>query len=434
MKKSWQKQFIMVKKVAFKTLGCRLNQYETDALATDFHKAGYTLVPFSEKADAYIINTCTVTNTSDHKSKNSISQAVRRNEGSVVVVTGCLANNQKEWLEQRENITYVVENDRKSSVFSLVDAHFNGELLHPSDLKQSLFDFTLAEKGFHTRSMIKIQDGCNNFCTFCIVPKVRGRASSRPVEDILQNIRQVVDLGYKEIVLTGVNISRYNYQGTDFESLTEKILELEGDFRLRISSIEPEGFGDKFVKLFAHPKMCPHLHLCLQSGSDRILMQMRRQYNLPQYLRLIGAFKKHYPDFNFTTDIIVGFPGETDEDFNQTCKVVKEIGFSHVHTFKYSVRKGTRAERMPDHLPEKTKSERSEIIRMISEENKIKYRRSLIGKKQTVLIEKVQKGVAKGYGEHYVPVRVEGEVPENTFKTVTITGLSDESEPQLIGQ
>ncbi|MFO7657172.1 MAG: tRNA (N(6)-L-threonylcarbamoyladenosine(37)-C(2))-methylthiotransferase MtaB [Bacteroidales bacterium] len=424
----------MVKKVAFKTLGCRLNQYETDALATDFYNAGYKIVPFAENADAYIINTCTVTNNSDHKSKNTIYQAVKKNEGSVVVVTGCMANNQKEWLEQRGGITYVVENDRKSSVFSLVDAHFKGELLHPSDLKQSLFDFTVAEKGFHTRSMIKIQDGCNNFCTFCIVPKVRGRAISRPVEDVLQNIRQVVNLGFKEVVLTGVNISRYDYQDMDFESLVEKILDLEGDFRLRISSIEPEGFGDKFVKLFAHPKMCPHLHLCLQSGSDRILMQMRRQYNLHQYLQLTDSFRSCYPDFNFTTDIIVGFPGETEEDFSQTCKVVKDIAFSHVHTFRYSVRKGTRAERIPGHLPEKVKHERSALIRNIADDNKLRYRQSLIGKKQTVLVEKVQKGIAKGYGEHYVPVKIEGEVPENTFKTVTITGLSNESDPHLTGQ
>ncbi|MBN2612710.1 MAG: tRNA (N(6)-L-threonylcarbamoyladenosine(37)-C(2))-methylthiotransferase MtaB [Bacteroidales bacterium] len=424
----------MVKKVAFKTLGCRLNQFETDALATDFYNAGYKIVPFTEKADAYIINTCTVTNTSDHKSKYTISQAIRRNAGSVVVVTGCMVNNQKELLEQRGDITYVVENNRKSSLFSLVDAHFKGEILHPSDLKQSLFDFTVAEKGFHTRSMIKIQDGCNNFCTYCIVPMVRGRASSRPVEDVLQNIRQVVSFGYKEVVLTGVNISRYEYQDTGFEDLIEKILELEGDFRVRISSIEPEGFGDKFIKLFAHPKMCPHLHLCLQSGSDRVLMQMRRQYNLHQYLNLIEGFRSNYPDFNFTTDIIVGFPGETDEDFNQTCKVVKEVGFSHVHTFKYSVRKGTRAERMPGHLPEKIKHERSQIIRDIAEENKLHYRQSLVGKQQTVLIEKVQKGFARGYGEHYVPVKISGEMPKNTFNTVTIKGLSDESDPQLIGQ
>ena len=422
-----------IRKIAFKTLGCRLNQYETDALVTDFHKAGYEIVPFSDLADVYVVNTCTVTNTSDHKSKNIISQAIRKNTGSVVVVTGCMANSQKEWLENKNDITYVVENDRKSSVFTLVDAHFNGEIIHPADLHQNLFDFSVTEKGFHTRSMIKIQDGCNNFCTFCIVPKVRGRATSRPSEDILVNIRQVTELGYKEVVLTGVNISRYNYDGRTFEDLVEKILQLDGEFRLRISSIEPEGFGDKLMDMFAHPRMCPHLHMCLQSGSDKILMQMRRQYNLRQYFGLVDGLKNRYPDFNFTTDIIVGFPGETEDDFQQTCNVAKEIGFSHVHTFKYSVRKGTRAERMPEHIPEKIKQERSGIIRQIADENKLKYRRSFIGKTQTVLIEKYQKGIAKGYGEHYIPVKIESPVPKNSFKTVTIESLVDEKEPVLIG-
>lgn len=422
------------KKIAFKTLGCRLNQYETDALVSDFHKKGYTIVPFTERADVYVINTCTVTNTSDHKSKNTINQAINRKNGSLVVVTGCMAGSQKEWLENREEITYVVENDRKSSVFSLIDAHYCGEILHPSDLKQNLFDFSVAEKSLHTRSMIKIQDGCNNFCTFCIVPKVRGRATSRPVNDILENIKKVIEIGYKEVVLTGVNISRYQYEGVNFEDLVEKILGLNGDFRLRISSIEPEGFGEKFIDMFSHPKMCPHLHLCLQSGSDRILMQMRRQYNIPQYMEIIEKFRNQYPDFNFTTDIIVGFPGETKEEFKETCNIVKKAVFSHVHTFKYSVRNGTRAERMPDHIAEKIKSERSEMIRNIAEENKLQYRQTFIGKKQVVLVEKIQKGIAKGYGEHYVPVEFETKGQKNTFHGVEIQNIENRKEPVLIGR
>lgn len=421
------------KKIAFKTLGCRLNQYETDALATDFHKGGYKIVPFNEKADIYVINTCTVTNTGDHKSKNVINQAVKHGNNSLVIVTGCMVSSQKDWLENNLGITYVVENKSKSSVYSIVDAHYKGEIIHPSGLKQDLFDFSVAEKSFHTRSMIKVQDGCNNFCTFCIVPKVRGRAVSRPVKDIIENIKKVTDLGYKEIVLTGVNISRYNYHELNFEDIVEKILEIEGDFRIRISSIEPEGFGDKFINLFSNPKMCPHLHLCLQSGSDRILLQMRRQYNLNQYLKIVESIKKHYPDFNFTTDIIVGFPGETEDDFNETCEVTKNVGFSHVHTFKYSVRNGTRAERMPDHIHEKIKSERSEVIRKIAEENKKSYRKSFIGKKQTVLVEKIQKGIAKGYGEHYVPVEFKAKAEKNTFHTVEIKELNLEKEPVLSG-
>ena len=198
--------------------------------------------------------------------------------------------------------------------------------------------------------MIKIQDGCDNFCTFCIVPMVRGKAVSRSEKDILENIRQVIDLGYKEIVLTGVNISRYDWEGLNFTGLLENILSLDGKFRVRISSIEPEGFGDHLFDLFMHEKLCPHLHLCLQSGSDRILMQMRRAYTLPSYMEIVEQLRTRHPLFNFTTDIMVGFPGETEQDFEATCNVIREVGFSHVHTFKYSRREGTRAARMEEQV------------------------------------------------------------------------------------
>ncbi len=220
----------MKRKVAFKTLGCRLNQFETDSVLTDFYKTGYEIVGFSEPADVYVVNTCTVTNQGDHKSRTAINQAVRGKEGSLVVVTGCMAESQKQYLESRGDIDYVVDNRGKAGILPLVEAYFNGEVVAPGWLKQDVFGFTVAEKSFHTRSMIKIQDGCDNFCTFCIVPAVRGRAISRPLKDILENIRQVVDLGYKEVVLTGVNISRYDHDGLDFTGLLEKILSLEGQF------------------------------------------------------------------------------------------------------------------------------------------------------------------------------------------------------------
>lgn len=426
----------MKKKIAFKTLGCRLNQYETDALSTDFYRGNYEIVDYSQPADIYVINTCTVTNTSDHKSKFIINQVVKRDRNSLVVVTGCMANSQKEYLESRGDITYVVENDRKSSIFSLVDAHFNGEILHPADLKQDLFNFSVAEKSFHTRSMIKVQDGCNNFCTFCIVPRVRGRATSRPANEILENICQVTEMGYKEVVLTGVNISRYDHTGLNFEGLVGKILGLPGDFRVRISSIEPEGFSDKFIDLFHHPKLCPHLHLCLQSGSDRILMQMRRMYNLSTYMKIVENFLKTFPDFNFTTDIIVGFPGENEADFQETVRIAGDIGFSHIHTFKYSVRQGTRAERMPDQIPEKIKNQRSAVIREISETNKIAYHQKFIGHSQRVLIEKINaKGIAKGYGEHYIPVEFKASGnSKNSFVNVDISESRITPEPVLAGK
>jgi threonylcarbamoyladenosine tRNA methylthiotransferase MtaB len=424
----------MKRKVAFKTLGCRLNQFETDSVLTDFYKTGYEIVGFSEPADVYVVNTCTVTNQGDHKSKTAINQAVRGKEGALVVVTGCMAESQKQYLESRGDIDYVVDNKVKGSILPLLEAHFNGEILTPGALKQDVFGFTVAEKSLHTRSMIKIQDGCDNFCTFCIVPSVRGRAISRSLKDILENIRQVVDLGYKEVVLTGVNISRYDHDGLDFTRLLEKILSLEGNFRVRISSIEPEGFDSPLYDLFSHEKLCPHLHLCLQSGSDRILMQMRRTYRLSSYLGIIEQLRSRHPLFNFTTDIMVGFPGETGEDFEQTCQVIREIGFSHVHTFKYSVRGGTRAERMPDQVTEKIKQQRSQVVRDIALENKLRYRQQFIGRQQTVLVEKVAKnGLAKGYGEHYVPVEFRPLKPGNNyFETVTVKNFDDDHQECIL--
>jgi len=422
------------KKVAFKTLGCRLNQYETDALASQFQKNGYESVSFDKEADVYVINSCTVTHQSDHKSRNFISQANRRNPDSVLVVTGCMANNSKEELEGKPEINYVVENDQKSSVFSLVDAHYKGEIIHPSKLNTDLFSYGSTVKGFHTRSMIKIQDGCDNFCTFCIIPSVRGRAASRPVEDILNNIKSVVENGAKEVVLTGVNIGRYDYEGKNFDDLIEQILELEGDFRLRISSIEPDGFGDKFLSLLNHSKITPHLHLCLQSGSESVLLQMRRMYTAKRFKEIVQKIRAQNPNFNITTDVIIGFPNETEDDFNATCNLIKELKFGHVHTFKYSIRKGTRAERMPNHVDERIKSSRSEVLRGIAEDVKMDYRKLFIGKEQVVLVEKTDENQARGYGENYIPVKFTGKnIEKNQFYRVKITGISDDDDPVLYG-
>ncbi|KPK82119.1 MAG: 2-methylthioadenine synthetase [Bacteroides sp. SM23_62_1] len=425
----------MNKKVAFKTLGCRLNQYETDCLVSEFYHAGYQVVDFRDKADVYIINTCTVTNQSDKKSRNLIHQATRNNDSTIIIVTGCMVDNYKDRLDQIPGNLYYVDNIRKSSVLELVETHFRGEVRNPDLLNPGAFSFTPADTTFHTRSLIKIQDGCDHYCTYCIVPFVRGKAVSRPVQDIITNVHQVIEFGFREIVLTGVNIGRYYAEGTTFEDLVEKILDLPGDFRMRISSIEPEGFGDKLISLFNHPKLMPHLHLCLQSGSESILLKMRRMYSLPDFVNIIDRVKKNYPDFNFTTDIIVGFPGESDEDFNMTCKIVKEIGFSHIHTFKYSRRTGTRADRMPDQIPERIKNERSEIIRRISVENKRAFRRSLVGKEQIVLVEKVRGKTGWGYGELYVPVEFRHpEAKENMLRRVKLTGLGEGDDPVLLGK
>lgn len=425
-----------MKKVTFKTLGCRLNQYETDALVTRFHQAGYEVVDTSVPSDVTVINTCTVTNQSDQKSRNTINQAVRKNPGGLLVVTGCMANNYKDQLEEDQRITYVVDNERKSQIVSLVDAHFKGEIVHPETYPGNVFGFETVDQSLHTRTSIKIQDGCDNFCTYCIVPSVRGRAVSRPLDEILENIRRVTDNGFREIVITGVNIGRYSHGAYNLERAIEKMAELPGDFRIRISSLEPDGFGPDFYKVFQHPKMAPHLHLCIQSGADLILKRMRRMYTVGSFMEILDTFRKNMPDFNFTTDVIVGFPGETEEDFEQTVRVVKEARFSHIHTFRYSRRKGTRADRMQEQVEERIKSGRSEVIRLVSEENRLHYMQQMLGRTERVLIEKVDAGgTARGYGEHYLPVRFSSPVrTKNIFREVRLEKIDPAETPVLAGR
>ncbi|MEX0986083.1 MAG: tRNA (N(6)-L-threonylcarbamoyladenosine(37)-C(2))-methylthiotransferase MtaB [Bacteroidales bacterium] len=423
----------VLKKVSFKTLGCRLNQFETDALVTSFHNAGYQVVDFGDKADVTVINTCTVTNQSDQKSRHTINHAAAQNRESLVVVTGCMADNYKEKLEGQEQITYVVDNDRKSQIVELVDSHFSGELIHPDKLMGNRFGFDTVQKSLHTRTSVKIQDGCDNYCSFCIIPSVRGKAVSRPITDILDNVRRVVDNGFREVVITGVNIGRYRHDGLNFEHVIERVLELPGDFRVRISSLEPDGFSDDFPGLFSHPKLAPHLHLCLQSGSEQVLLKMRRMYSAQYFRETLERFRSAIPDFNFTTDIIVGFPGESDADFQKTVDFISDARFSHIHTFRYSRRKGTRADRMGDQVPGKVMAERSEVIRKISEEKRWEYMRSMIGKRQRVLIEKVNEGnMASGYGEHYLPVEFKvDDTTTNRFVDVVMNDMMAGESPVM---
>lgn len=425
-----------MKKVAFKTLGCRLNLFETDALASEFARRNYEVVEFGRPADVVVINTCTVTNQSDQKSRKVINQAARKNKNALTIITGCMATHYKEKLQQNEKIDYVVDNEHKTSVLSVVEAHFRGEDVNPDNFEKNVFDFDPADETFHTRSFIKIQDGCNNFCTFCIVPKVRGRAVSRPAEDIFENIRKVIGFGYKEIVLTGVNLGRYRYEKYDFEKLVETILAIPGDFRVRISSIEPDGYSENFFRLFENPKLTPHMHICLQSGSEDVLLKMRRMYTASEFEKIATKLRRNYPDFNLTTDIIVGFPGETEADFQKTLDMAQRIGFGHIHTFKYSRRTGTQADRMPDQIPEKIKAVRSEAIRKPASEMKLAYRKSFVGKKQTILVETFdKKGFAKGYGEHYVPIVIEQTgMEKNSFYDVFINGIIPGKEPLLTGE
>jgi threonylcarbamoyladenosine tRNA methylthiotransferase MtaB len=393
-------------KVAFKTLGCRLNQYETDALAAQFKGNGYEVSEQEEGADVVVVNTCTVTNQSNHKSRYVISHAGRVNPNARMVITGCMAESHASQLQKKFPEATVINNKGKSGIFQSVDSLLKTGKADLSDKDFDLFSYQSFTEMFHTRSLVKIQDGCDNFCTFCIIPFVRGRAVSRPVSQVLHNVRDVIAKGAKEIVLTGVNISRYDSDGVVFSGLLEQILHLEGDFRVRISSIEPDRFDDHFFTLIGHPKLAPHLHLCLQSGSERILLQMRRMYTVKDFLSIVERVRAKDPQFNFTTDVIVGFPGETEEEFEETLNVARKVGFGHMHIFKYSVREGTRAQRMPDQIPDKIKTERSQRMHALAEELQSAYRVPFDNTEQRVLIEKWQDGVASGYNDYYVPMEI----------------------------
>ena len=411
-----------MRRVAFKTLGCRLNLYETDALASRFKAAGYEIADSNGAVDVFVVNTCTVTNTSDQKCRQAIHQIRRKHPEALIAVTGCMVNHRKAELLQSGIADYIIDNERKAALFDIIDEHFKTGHSDPEGYDRDHFSYQPAFDTFHTRSLIKIHDGCNNFCSYCIIPMVRGRSTSRPAEDIYNNVREVVGHGFKEVVLTGVNMGRYHYEDTHFEQLVENILEIDGDFRVRVSSIEPDQFSDHFLALFQHEKLAPHMHICLQSGSDDTLKRMNRHYTVGQFRDMCQRIKTYRPDFNLTTDIIVGFPGETEQTFNESCGFAREIGFSHIHTFKYSARTGTKAATMPDQVPEKVKTERSEVMRQISLENKIKYFEIMQGRPQRMLIERIDShGIARGYGENYLPIVASGkDLKRNTFTHIVL--------------
>lgn len=406
-------------KVAFKTLGCRLNQYEMDALATTFSDNGYEVSQNEEGADVIVVNTCTVTNQSNHKSRYVISHASRVNPTAAMVITGCMTESHAEQLKSKFPKAIIINNKAKSGIFHSVDSLMKTGRAELSDKDFDLFSYQSFTEMFHTRSLVKIQDGCDNFCTYCIIPFVRGRAISRPLSQVIKNVQEVVAQGAKEVVLTGVNISRYDSDGVKFSGLLKEILDVEGDFRVRISSIEPDSFDDQFFELIGHPKLAPHLHLCLQSGSNRILLKMRRMYTVSEFLNIVNRVRAKDANFNFTTDIIVGFPGETEEDFQQSMDVAKQVGFGHMHIFKYSVRQGTRAERMPDQLSDSIKTERSKRMHQLAGELQIAYRSKFDHTIQRILVEKWKNGKASGYNDYYVPMEFEtSNQSKNRFEQV----------------
>ena len=432
----------MAPAIAFANLGCRLNIAESDALAARFAAAGYRVVEDSGAADVVVVNTCTVTGQADRKSRNAVYRAARgaaapgspedhdrQPERPLVVATGCYVTAQGGVACDLPGVDYAVDNDRKSGIFDLVAAHLAGEVADPAALPADPFGYRPGAQPLHTRATVKIQDGCDNFCTFCIIPAVRGRAQSRPAGDIVDEARRLLDEGHRELVLTGVNIGRYRWGEWSFSRLLEDLLDLPGDYRVRVSSLEPDPLDDRFVELTGHERLCPHLHLCLQSGSDRVLLRMRREYDVDGYLHLVdrirGAWRRRGVPAHFTTDVMVGFPGETADDFARTVEVCEAVDFGHIHTFRYSPRAGTRAARLPGAVPEPVKAERSAVIRALAAAGRRRLARHLIGHRQRVLVEQVDGALAGGYGESYLRIQfpAAGHTRPGDCCAVTVTGL-----------
>lgn len=427
--------------IAFHTLGCKVNQYESEALQEKFKASGHQIVPETSSADVYVINTCTVTGLADRKSRQFIRRLRKLNPDCILAVIGCYAQLQPDEIAALEGVNIVAGTNEKAGLVEIVEgyAESKGVQIYRKTY-ESLTEFE--EIGMpvsmdsRTRAYIKIQDGCNRFCTYCVVPYARGNIRSRGHDNILNEAERLIQSGYKEIVLTGINTALYGAEtdtlpGQGLESIIAQLDALEGDFRIRLSSLEPTVIDAGMVKrLLKYKKLCPHFHLSLQSGSDEILKAMKRNYTSGDFLEIISVLKKHDPGFAVTTDIIVGFPGETDEQFEDSCNLVRKAGFSKVHVFKYSKRSGTLAADMPYQVNGAIKNQRSARLLHIEAETGKTFLRNQIGTVRQLLIEEVnpKTGVLSGYTENYIRVFIphiekDSNRHVNTFMKVRLTGL-----------
>ena len=399
-----------MKKVAFITLGCKVNQYETNGMSQKFLEKGYEIVEHHNKADIYIINTCTVTNMSDRKSRQMLRRVKELNKDAIIVACGCYAQVAKKELEKIQEIDLILGNNEKKEIVKYVEKYIENhkKQIEIEDVmyQKEFVDFgdvTYTEK---TRAVIKVQDGCDRFCSYCIIPYARGRVRSRRPESIVSEIRRIAKEGIKEIVITGIHIASY---GKDFKEeyklidLLEEINKIEGIKRIRLGSLEPllitEEFMQRLIKL---EKICHHFHLSLQSGCDKTLKRMNRRYNTNEFRKIVTILRKYYEDVILTTDIIVGFPGETEEEFETTYKFLEEIKFYKMHIFKYSPRKGTKAAEMKEQIDGNKKEERSQKLIKLSVKNEKEYNQSFIGKEVEVLWEEKKEGIYKGHTKNYI--------------------------------
>ena len=414
-----------MKKVSFYTLGCKVNQYETNAMMQKMIEAGYEVVDFETKADIYIINTCTVTNMADKKSRQMLRRVKEINPEAILVAVGCYAQVAKEKLEQIPEIDLILGINEKNDIVKYVEQAskntYVSDVLHQTEFLD-FGDVTYTEK---TRAVIKVQDGCNQFCSYCIIPYARGRIRSRKPESVIKEITDVAKEGIKEVVITGIHIASY---GKDFNTeyrlidLLEEIQKVDGIQRIRLGSLEPTLITEEFVtRLKKLSKICDHFHLSLQSGCNETLKRMNRKYTTDQFRHVVELLRNAYPEVHLTTDVIVGFPGETEEEFNKTYEFLKEIKFYKMHVFKYSPRSGTVAAKMPNQIDGNIKEERSNKLIELSDENEKEYNQKYIGKEVEVLLEEREGEYLKGHTTNYMVVKMKtNENLENTIQKVTV--------------
>lgn len=429
-----------MKKAALHNLGCKVNAYETEAMQHLLEEAGYEIVPFTQKADVYVINTCSVTNMADRKSRQMLHKAKKNNPDSIVVAAGCYVQTSEKEVLNDLSVDIVIGNDRKHDLVRLLEEYsldsVNDTVDDINDGKHDFEELFIDQTKEHTRAFIKVQDGCNQFCSYCIIPYARGRVRSRRFENVIAEVERLAANGFKEVVLTGIHLSSY---GVDFEEavglleLIQAVNAVKGIERIRLGSLEPkivtEHFASELSKL---DKICPHFHLSLQSGCDATLKRMNRKYTTKEYEKGCELLRKYFVHPAITTDVIVGFPGETEEEFEQTKAYLEHIHFYEMHIFKYSKRKGTRAAVMPDQIDEQIKAARSEKLIALGHDMSKEFRKFYIGKNEEVLFEEKavigDKEYFVGYTKEYVKVAKEtDENLENQIVSGRISGmLTDE--------
>ena len=429
-----------MKKAALHNLGCKVNAYETEAMQHLLEEAGYEIVPFTQKADVYVINTCSVTNMADRKSRQMLHKAKKNNPDSIVVAAGCYVQTSEKEVLNDLSVDIVIGNDRKHDLVRLLEEYsldsVNDTVDDINDGKHDFEELFIDQTKEHTRAFIKVQDGCNQFCSYCIIPYARGRVRSRRFENVIAEVERLAANGFKEVVLTGIHLSSY---GVDFEKATglleliQAVNAVKGIERIRLGSLEPkivtEHFASELSKL---DKICPHFHLSLQSGCDETLKRMNRKYTTKEYERGCELLRKYFVHPAITTDVIVGFPGETEEEFEQTKAYLEHIHFYEMHIFKYSKRKGTRAAVMPDQIDEQIKAVRSEKLIALGHDMSKEFRKFYIGKNEEVLFEEKavigDKEYFVGYTKEYVKVAKKTDVNlENQIVSGRISGmLTDE--------